>query len=225
MPDTLNKLIQSTPSLWKGSLSGATPSQSLSTGFEVLDSALPTAGWPLGAAIEIIPIAVGIGELRLMLPSIRQATKDQHYVLIINIPYIPYAPALLQAGVDLNYLLLIRPPNQSDAWWAAEKALRNQACKMVLLWSDGLKKKNKHSINDTIIRRLQMAARIGNSLLVLYRCIDQDKKKGLNQSPWTAARLKLSAIGEDSLQVKILKATGTHRRPCVQLNFNESQGE
>src|SRR5579862_5430764 len=43
--------------------------EALVSGFDELDRRLPRGGWPLGALIELLCFAPGIGELSLLLPA------------------------------------------------------------------------------------------------------------------------------------------------------------
>ena len=222
MSEELDELLRSIPCLWKGSPGIQEVSNVLSTGYEQLDQLLPSAGWPSGVVIELLPEAVGIGELSLMLPVIKTLMGKQCYVVMINAPHIPYAPALRAAGVDLKFLLLMTPDNLRDAVWAAEKALQNSICGMVLLWSGGCERKNNTVFNSTVIRRLQVAAQQNNSILVLYQFSSWYRHNG--QNPWAAVRFGLSKVDND-LVVDVLKTQGTCKRHRIRLNLEKERRE
>lgn len=217
MSDAVDELLGSTPFLWKGCRSRVQSSAILPTGYRQLDCAFPGGGWPLGVVIELLTETIGIGELRLLLPAIQHLTQNQRQVLMINAPYVPYAPALLKAGLDLSYLPLLMPRDRRDALWAAEKALTNPACGMVLLWSGHLF--NGTGVDENkAVRRLQVAAQVGRSLLVLYRCAERGRQN--QQTPWAAVRLRLAAKNE-SLLVDLLKFRGLYKRLCIELDLTE----
>jgi cell division inhibitor SulA len=65
-----------------------------------LDAALPQQGWPSSALTEILLPADGLGELALLLPTLAQLTRSGATVALIAPPYIPYAPAWSEAGVE-----------------------------------------------------------------------------------------------------------------------------
>ncbi len=218
MPDVLDKLVSSTPCLWKGSRSRQQPSAALPTGYAQLDQILPAGGWPLGVVIELLPESIGIGELRLLLPAIRVLTQSQRQVLMINTPHIPYAPALLHAGVDLNYLLLLRPRNWRDALWSAEKALLNPACGMVLLWPDNLPCSKIDPDDNKAVRRLQVAAQENQAILVLYRLSKGCRQN--RQSPWAVVRLGLAG-NSGNLLIDLLKIRGLYKQFRVELNLDQ----
>lgn len=55
---------------WRGRADRELPTQA--SGFPTLNSLLPGGGWPIGALIELVSTAEGIGEVSLTLPVIRQ---------------------------------------------------------------------------------------------------------------------------------------------------------
>lgn len=217
MTDPLDALIQTCPQVWRGKHTGSAV-DALPTGFVDLDQALPHKGWPWGSVIELLAPVMGIGEVRLLLPAIVQVTRDRRYVLMIDTPYQPYAPALTSAGVDLEHLLIVSPKSRRDALWSAEKALANQACGMVLLWHDPRRKGRRDNSDPQAVRRLQVAAQAGKSLLFLYPRCEPNPAAALRQHSWAAIRLLLSAAG-NHLAVKILKAKGGYQRPRILVNL------
>lgn len=216
MMSQLQNLLEATPSLWRGHCySGHV--RSISSGFDELDDALPTGGWPPGAVVELMIPGMGMGELSLWLPVIRRMTNEQRYVIIANPPYMPYAPALANAGVDLNYIRWLSLDDEQDTLWALEKALRNRECGMALWWPGT----QRGGLNDSAVRRLQLAAREGESLLGLYRVAASDRV--IRQSTWAALRLQLRARQEGGLDIDILKARGSHGCQSVSLTSGIAQ--
>jgi protein ImuA len=68
MDKSLDALIDSSPHLWRGGRT-ASAADVLATGFSELDQALPNRGWPWGSVVELLLPAMGIGEVRLLLPA------------------------------------------------------------------------------------------------------------------------------------------------------------
>jgi len=220
MNKSLDALIDSSPHLWRGGRA-ALAVDGLATGFAELDRALPGSGWPWGAVVELLLPAMGIGEVRLLLPAIVHVTRSRRHVLMIDAPYRPYAPALFAAGIDPDYLLIVSPDSRSDALWSAEKALANRACGIVLLWHDDRRKEARSRIDPHAVRRLQVAAQTGRSLLFLYRRIDPGTTAAVLQHSWAAVRLLLSGGGGDRLGVEILKARGGSSPACITVNLKD----
>jgi len=144
---------------------------------------------------------------------------------MIDAPYRPYAPALFDAGIDLNYVLIVSLDSRSDALWSAEKALANQACGMVLLWHDDHREKTRCQIDPHSVRRLQVAAQTGHSLLFLYRRIAPCRTTIVQQHSWAAVRLLLSAAGKNHLGVEILKARGGCKHARITVNLEDGPAQ
>jgi protein ImuA len=157
--DALAGLLQDSPLVWRGR-DLARP-KTRTTGYPVLDEHLPGGGWPLGALIEILPACEGLGELSLSLPLLRSLCRDKRPVAIVCPPYIPYAPALMSAGVPLASVLWVDAARDEDARWSTEQILRGGQAGAVLLWSP--------TEDDRSLRRLQLAAELGNAFSFVYR--------------------------------------------------------
>lgn len=220
MSDELDNLIHSTPYLWKGNRPACTTFDEITTGYKELDQALPGKGWPRGVVIELVLQTQGIGELQLMLPAIGTLIAQQRFIVMIDTPYIPYAPALNNAGLDLSALYVVVPERPGDGLWAAEKALLNPSCGMVLLWSGVVHGKNYNFLKDTVIRRLQVAAQASRAILVLYRVIGQGQMEP--QNPWAAVRLGLKKQTGD-LVIDILKTRGACRHGRIRIGLNDGE--
>ena len=167
----------------------------LPSGFAELDAHLPGGGWPSGAVAELMSDAIGIGELGLVLPALSSLARAGRYIAWIAPPYMPYAPALVQRGLPLERMLLIRTSTLQQSLWATEQALRCPAVGAVLSWPA--------YIIDRSVRRLQLAAEAGGSVGFLYR----PPAAAREPSP-AALRLRLHADEDSSLIVEIQKSRG-----------------
>ena len=182
------------PDVWRGdALSLGVPG--ISSGFAALDAELPGGGWPVGALTEILPAHEGIGELRLLGPSLASLAQRGAQLAWISPPYPPYPPALAAAGIELGKLLIVRTAAPKDTLWAIEQALRSNACGAVLGW---LPKTTQYAD----LRRLQLAAEGGRAAAFLFRSGDAVG----NSSP-AALRIALSTAG-GGLAIRLLKRRG-----------------
>ena len=190
---TLDTLLQRSD-VWRGGRLTAAVA-AVPSGFGELDELLPGGGWPQGALTEIMMSRQGIGALRLLIPALARLSQGDRWICWVAPPYIPYAPALLNAGIDLSRILLVHPRAQQDGLWAVEQSLRSGNCAAVLAWP---------TLDDTVVfRRLQLAAEAGDALAVLFRA------RPFVQRPSTAAlRLELSSEADGGLSVSILKRRG-----------------
>ena len=185
---TVDDLLLRDNRLFRGGQSLAEQRDSLASGLTELDQALPWGGFPRGALTEILHAQDGIGELYWLLPALRRAMAEEP-IALINPPYLPYAPALQQAGLPLSRLIWLSPPGDR-VLWAAEQCLRAGCLAGVLLWHGGG--------DERPLRRLQVVAESGRSLAWLFR----PAKHASNPSP-AALRIELE---RDRLQV--LKCRG-----------------
>ena len=190
---TLDTLLQRRH-LWRGGQLSPTTRDTLSTGFQSLDTVL-AGGWPQSGLTEILPTQEGIGELRLVLPSLALLSRGNRWIAWIAPPRLPYAPALAAAHIELSRILLVRPRAEPDALWAIEQALRSGTCATVLAWPP--------QTSHHTLRRLQLAAEIGKTWGILFRQA-QDAYKA---SP-AALRLRLQS-SPDGLAIQILKYRGS----------------
>ncbi len=188
--------------VWRGSTAGREAGgEGLPTGHEALDKALPGGGWPAAALTEIIVDRFGLGELRLLLPTLARLSRemppgetDSRWIAWVSPPFIPYAPALASAGLSLSRTLLVDAGEGMDRLWAAEQSLRSGACAAVLMWAGRLDEKR--------LRRLQLAAEEGACWGVLCR-----SPEALSGHSPAALRLRL-AHTETGVELEILKSRG-----------------
>ena len=200
----LRKLLQQQPLLWQG-LDHYSHQNAIPTGFYGLDKLLPSNGWHLGAILEILTSQCGAGELRLLMPAMAALTQQGLYVAWIAPPYIPYAPSLLQHGIDIRYVIVIDTANTThDQHWSMEKLLACEKCGMVLMWPKSC------SIKE--VRRLQLAAEKGSSIGVLYPRLHHP------YSP-AAVRISVQAVSTNQLHLSILKARGILKRTSITLSI------
>ena len=198
-----SNLAHSHPLLWQGR-SSCKESSSIATGFPVLDRAIPAGGWPRRALVEISVPYWGMGELRLLLPAMARLNQRKRRIMWIAPPYLPYAPALISAGLNLEYVMVV-DAQAGNISWAMERALCAEACGMVLAWPSYL--------TDLETRRLQLAAEVGNTTGIVLHTIEAKW-----QAKTAALRLCIEAKADD-LAVKITKARGSCQSPWIRVSL------
>ena len=137
----------------------------LATGFVALDRALPQRGWFADGLNELLGNEQGAGEFSLLLPALQQVSSDGKGVVLVNPPFLPYAPALEAAGLQFAHLIVVRNADTEQRYWAAEQALRSKACGAVVVWSD----ETARPLPGLVLRRLQIAAHAGSCAGFLFR--------------------------------------------------------
>jgi protein ImuA len=206
VPPSSVSTLTNHPLLWRGK-QVSHPVHTLGTGHASLDEALPGNGWPMGAVTELIHDTAGCGELSLLLPVLARLSQDNHWITMIDPPWVPYPSALYGNGLALEKLLLIRTQNRSESLWACEQIVRGISGGAMLAWPDAL------SFGE--LRRLQLAAKGTQKTVFLFR--DQ---KAVNASSPAALRLQLTPDDGD-LQVRVLKCRG--QRPAFAIRIHSLQ--
>ena len=181
--------------VWRGQPS-ALPRARHPTGHAELDAALPEGGWPEAALTELLLPADGVGELRLLLPTLARLTGAGRPVVLVAPPYLPFPVAWRQAGVELAHLHVVDAPPR-DALWATEQCLRSGSAGAVLAWPAG---STGAQADDRALRRLQVAADSGRALGFVFR----DLRALVNPSP---AALRLSIQGTPP-RLRVVKCRG-----------------
>jgi hypothetical protein len=178
--------------VWRGQPAALPPARQ-PTGLAALDGILPTHGWPDAALSELLLPADGVGELRLLLPTLARLTAAGRDIVLVAPPWLPYPTGWEQAGVDFGHVHLV-DANPRDALWAAEQCLRGGCLAAVLCWPT--------QADDRALRRLQVACETGQALGFALR----DARAAANPSP---AALRLLFEREDTgMQLRVLKCRG-----------------
>lgn len=183
--------------LWQADQLGHATVAAHASRFPELDRQLPGGGWPLGMLTELIARNPGVGELRLLIPLLRQLTLERKVVMMLAPPLIPYAPALAGFGIDLDYLIIIQAPNAADRLWAVEQTLKSTSFGALLAWLPQDRTRPEH------LRRMQLAAQSSQGPVFLFRELPAQ----FESSP-APLRLLLLPRPEQRLAVQVLKRRG-----------------
>ena len=197
--DTLEHLLRSDPRVWRGCGSEKQAWPVISTGFAELDAVLPGGGWPMGALVEISVRCLGLGEMRLLLPAMASLSQAGRCIAWVAPPHQAYAPALLQAGIELRQVWVVEAHQADDIPWSLEKLLRSGCCGMALAWP--------RRLADHQTCRLQLAAEEGSALAVLF-------PRQTGGASYAAIRIEARPVAE-GLALDIVKARGRLRRTSL----------
>ena len=196
------ELLLNQGSLWRArestTLTETSITTGIPTGFKSLDALLYDRGWPRASLVEILSENSGSGELRLIANGLAELShQESRWVAWINPPHVPYAPALLGTGIDINKVLLIHPRTHKEAIWSLEQTLRSGTCSTVLAWL------NEADLKPPELRRIQFNARQGETWVTLFR------PPTASQIPSPAAlRLSVNIKSADELRLTIIKRRG-----------------
>ncbi|MFT5571937.1 MAG: protein ImuA [Cryomorphaceae bacterium] len=167
------------------------------SGHPALNELLHSAAWPLGTTTEIGLANPGIGELRLLIPALRELTNDknsQQNIIWVAPPFLPFAPSLIKEQIDVSKLTVVQTNNVQDTLWATEQALLAECCAAVLSWT------GTYNLSTHQLRRLQLAAEKSNCWHILFRHSDC-----LKQSSTAGLRIHLKENTHSKLDLHILK--------------------
>lgn len=181
------------PGVWRRRSSNATTIDAQPSGLAALDALLPGGGWPRGALCEFLVEHDGIGECALVLPALAALTQARRRVALITPPYLPYAPALAAAGVDLQQVVQI-DAGTPDTHWSIEQCLRSGCCGAVLGWLP--------RVDYRELRRLQLAAESGGTIGFMFRPL-----AAANEASPSALRLRITAA-QGEPRIELLKCRG-----------------
>ena len=121
--------------------------------------------------------------------------KAKKWIAWVSPPFVPYAPALQQHGVDTECLLMIHPAHGNKSrLWAVEQTVRSGSSAGVLAWVA--------AADDVILRRLQLAAEDQSCWTVLFR-----PQSARQQRSPAALRIMLSQHASVT-RIQILKCRG-----------------
>lgn len=165
----------------------------LASGFAALDAVLPGGGFPRGALTELLLPAPGVGECGL-LAAAWAALSERERIVCIAPPWVPYAPALVAAGIRLEHFAWVESSVPEQAAWAAEQALRAGCVGAVALWTAGGEQR--------CLRRLQLAAAEGSC----HGFVLRPARQAVQPSPAALRLLLEPAVGQ--LRVRVLKCRG-----------------
>jgi protein ImuA len=199
------------PSLWLGHQLARHADAAVATGFAALDAQLPGAGWPRRALTELLLPHPGVGEVRLLAPSLVATQTAGRLVMLFDPPTTLSAGALAQLGFAVEDLLIVNTRTRvipgTDSLWALEQALKSGHVGAVLAWLPPRLRAER-------LRRLQLAAHAHDGPAFVL-C-----EMSAAQRPTAAPlRLALRANGADALAVRVLKRRGPLLEVPIQLGL------
>lgn len=207
------------PALWRAHRLGGGAGRTLASGFAALDAQLPGGGWPRRVLTELLLAHPGVGEMRLLAPSLAATLRAGRLVMLFDPPATLSAWALAQLGLDAGQMLVvdgrcmlaakegIHPRPAGDSLWALEQALRSGHVGALLAWLPP-------RLRTERLRRLQLAAQAHDGPAFMLREI------AARQHPSAAPlRLALEPAGADRLALDLFKRRGPPRAALLQLSL------
>lgn len=189
--------------VWRGDQMGTCRIEPVASGYRALDRELPNGGWPPSVLIELLLANPGIGELRLLAPTLAQLTRAGKSVILLAPPHIPFAAALADLGIDLRHVVIIEADKPTDRIWAVEQALKSANFGALLCWLPQARADH--------LRRLQLAAANGEGLTFVFRPAEASE-----QSSPAPLRMVCQPAPAGRMSVEIIKRRGpVHTAPIL----------
>jgi len=188
--------------------------QTVSTGCQELDRLLARGGLCRGTLVEWLASGPGSGAGSLALSAAREACREGGPLVVIDRAACFYPPAAVQAGVQLDRLIVVRPDSAADEIWALDQALRSSAVAAVLCW---IERREPH-----MWRRMQLAAEAAGNLGLFVR-----PATARGDPSWAAVRFFVtplrSAVGR-RLRIELLRLRGNPGGQTLDLELDDETG-
>lgn len=181
--------------VWRADQLGHASRETLSSGFEDLDAALPGGGWSQQGVTELLCAKPGVLEWRLLGHVLQVVTGQGRSVALISPPHPPHAPGLQAAGLCTDALIWIDADAPADRLWATEQLVRARACGAILAWLPRVRAEQ--------IRRLQVLAAQASGPLFVVR-----PQTAAHESSAAPLRLLARPGADWALLVDLLKRSG-----------------
>lgn len=181
--------------LWRADALGNHAAPSVATGYSNLNQELPGGGWPVSVLTELLWSQHGGGEFRLLAPVLTQLSRTGKTIIILAPPYLVFAPALEQLGIDINQILIVQSEKPADRLWAVEQVLKSANFGALLCWLPQARPDH--------LRRLQLAATSSEGLTFVFR----PAQARFESSP-APLRLLCQAAPAGQVSVEVIKRRG-----------------
>lgn len=187
---TLEQLLQR-EDVWLGHSRRFSAGVALDTGHAELNPCLVQRGWPLAGLVEVCQPWMQ-GEWQLFTPALLQVSG---LIVLLNPPATPFSQALIQAGIDLERLLVVSAADK-DHFLACFIELSRAGVGALLAWQP------RESLTYTELRKCHLAAQEASGLYVLFRTAAAQQ-----QSSPAALRLYARRVPA-GLEITAFKQTG-----------------
>lgn len=190
--------------IWRGGSYRPTPQIMLDTGFVELNGALLNGGWPRSTLIEISQKGLQQLEWLLFLPSLKVI---EGYIVLLNPPGEPFCQAFIQAGIDLERIIVVRAANKADFLASFTELARTQACEALFAWQQ------HQYLNYTELRKCLLASNESSGLCILFR-----PENAQQQSSPASLRLHVQ-LAKTQFQLGIFKQKGVLQHSSALINL------
>jgi protein ImuA len=192
--------------VWRADQMGSCRNPVISTSHPELDRELPNGGWPASSLIELLLQQPGIGEMRLLRPTLA-AIARQRRIALVQPPHLPQIAAWSGWGLAPERLLWIKTARSADALWSAEQILRSGSCGALLFWQT--------HVRSEALRRLHLAAQESDIVFWMIRPLSTAQDS--SPAPLRLALRPASA----GVAINIVKRRGPWRDDALYLRLDD----
>ena len=189
-PVALEQLLQRDDT-WLGHSRRFSSRVALATGFDQLNEGLLNKGWPLGSLIEVCQRGIQ-AEWQLFTPALQQ---QMGLIVLLNPPAVPFSLPCMQAGIDLDRLIVVNSQDKSQ-FVASFIELARAGIGVILAWQP------KEKLTYTELRKCALAATESTGLCVMLR-----PQESQQQSSPAALRLFVQLV-PTGLEITAFKQKG-----------------
>ena len=179
--------------VWRGESRTSIATSSITSGCTELDCSLLNGGWPLKGLIEVCQPQFSQLEWLLFTPALNVL---EGLIVLLNPPFIPFVQGLVNGGIDIERVRVVRADNKADFLACFVDLTRTQACDAILAWEP------KQMLSYTELRKCLLSGNEGNGLYALFRAA------GTQQQSSPATLRVVASIQASFVSVNIFKQRG-----------------
>jgi len=194
------------PSLWRGAQLSSARMNVVQCGSEKLAAELPGGGWPKGALTDLLVQQPGVGEMRLLLPALKEVA--QRRIALLQPPHRFQPEAAAYWGLPETSVTVVRASKTADALWAGEQIPRAATFGALLFLQT--------HVRPEALRRLHLAAQTSESLFFMIRPLAA-------ASDTSPAPLRIAVRpARDSVSLQFVKRRGPARDEPLVIELTHS---
>lgn len=147
--------------IWRGHEQRFASQTAVDTGYPEFNEELLFKGWPVSSLIEVCQQNLTHSEWLLITPALLKTSGG--YIVLLNPPALPFCQALIQAGIDLERVLVVRAEKKTDFLACFFELARASACDVILAWQP------RQALSYTELRKCLLASADGSGMYFLFR--------------------------------------------------------
>lgn len=178
--------------IWVGQAKRSLAKATVASGHDELDRVL-TGGWPVGSLLEVCQE----GSLHAEWPLLGSAIANQSgSIFLIDPPLVPFGAALVELGIDLNRLYIVRTGSKALFVNTVVELAKSSQCGALLAWQP------KGTLLYAELRKILLACADGTGIYALFR------PSGAQKESSPAGLRMIAGIQGRNLKLTVFKQRG-----------------